>query len=406
MEHFFISEKEQNRYRILANIMQASEISATEVSQQTNLSPATVSRVFKELRDKKIVQFVRKDKTDKGRNPDLYSFNWEYGFLIHYYIINDKVTGYLADLSGKVLKKVSFGLSPKDTLDDFFSIIRDIKAQLVQQIQNKEGNLLAAGFSIPGVVNEESRSVYSIPDVEQLDNIKFFDYAERILGVPVIANNVSWLSAVGEKTHYYPFANSLVYIVFTHYFGIGAGIIYKNELIKGSMHYAGEIGQSWFNRCYSLDEYIEGKGLFEHTASLRHLYASAEKLLSENKAPILKKIMEETDGESCELSMLEKAAEAGDEDIKALLEEAIGEWAGMIININFILNPEFIVLGGCISSENRYIFNLLNNSFKKIKMFQPSLQLSNSGEDAQLFGGLQMLIQYANDEIIFEKALK
>ncbi len=406
MEHFFISEKEQNRYRILVNIMQASEISATEVSQQTNLSPATVSRVFKELRDKKIVQFVRKDKTDKGRNPDLYSFNWEYGFLIHYYIINDKVTGYLADLSGKVLKKVSFGFSPKDTLDDFFSIIRDIKAQLVQQIQNKEGSLLAAGFSIPGVVNEESRSVYSIPDVEQLDNIKFFDYAERILGVPVIANNVSWLSAVGEKTHYYPFANSLVYIVFTHYFGIGAGIIYKNELIKGSMHYAGEIGQSWFDRCYSLDEYIEGKGLFEHTASLRHLYASAEKLLSENKAPILKKIMDETDGESCELSMLEKAAEAGDKDIQVLLEEAIGEWAGMIININFILNPEFIVLGGCISSENRYIFNLLNNSFKKIKMFQPSLQLSNSGEDAQLFGGLQMLIQYANDEIIFEKALK
>ena len=359
MEHFFISEKEQNRYRILSNIMQASEISATEVSQQTNLSPATVSRVFKELRDKKIVQFVRKDKKDKGRNPDLYSFNWEYGFLIHYYIVNDKVTGYLADLSGKVLKKISFGLSPKDTLDDFFSIIRDIKAQLAQQIQNKEGSLLAAGFSIPGVVNEESRSVYSIPDVKQLDNIKFFDYAERVLGVPVIANNVSWLSAVGEKTHYYPFANSLVYIVFTHYFGIGAGIIYKNELIKGSMHYAGEIGQSWFDRSYSLEDYIEGKGLFEHTASLRHLYASAEKLLSENKAHILKKLIEETGGESCELSMLEKAAEAGDKDIQTLLEQAIGEWAGMIININFILNPEFIVLGGCISSENRYIFKLL-----------------------------------------------
>lgn len=406
MERFFISEKGQNRYKILNQIMESSEISATEVAQLTSLSPATVSRVFKELRDKNLVQFKRKVKTDKGRNPDLYSFNWEYGFLIHYYITSTKITGYLADLSGRVLKKINCGFTSDETLEDFFSIIRNIKTELMQHVQYKEGSLLAAGFSIPGVVNEETRSVYSIPDVYQLNNIKFFDYAERVLEVPVIANNVSWLSAVGEKTHYYPFANSLVYIVFTHLYGVGAGIIYNNELLKGSMHYAGEIGQSWYDRNYSLEEYIEGKGLFEHSASIRSLYESADNLLAENKAPILKKLMAEANGRQCDLNMLEEAASAGDKDIQVLLEKAIGEWAGIIININLILNPEFIVLGGCLASENRYISDLMNKYLSRIKYFRPSVRLSNSGEDAQLFGGLQMLIQYANDSIIFKKALK
>lgn len=406
MERFFISEKGQNRYKILKQIMESDEISATEVAQRTSLSPATVSRVFKELRDKNLVQFKRKVKTDKGRNPDLYSFNWEYGFLMHYYVRSNKITGYISDVSGKVLSKISSKFTSDHTLDDFFSIVKDIKVNLLNQIQHNEDSLLAAGFSLPGVVNEESRSIYSIPDVHQLSNIKFFDYAERVLEVPVIANNVSWLSAVGEKAHYYPFAGSLVYMVFTHLFGIGAGIIYKNELIKGSMHYAGEIGQSWFDRSFSLDEYIKGKGLFEHKASVRHLYENAEILLSENKAPHLKKLLDESEDKQCDLNMLEDAATAGDEDVRKLLDGAIGEWAGMIININLILNPEFIVLGGCVSSENKYIFNQLNKYLRKINLFQPSVKLSNSGEDAQLFGGLQMLIQYANDSIIFKKALK
>lgn len=405
MEHFFISEKEQNRYKILKQIMESDEISATEVAQRTNLSAATVSRVFKELRDKNLVGFRRKIKTDKGRNPDLYSFNWNYGLLIHYYIRSHKITGYISDLSGKVLKKISSQFTPDHTLDDFFSVIKDIKFNLLHQTHNNEDNLLAAGFSLPGVVNEESRSIYSIPEVHQLSNIKFFDYAERVLEVPVIANNVSWLSAVGEKAYYYPFADSLVYIVFTHLFGIGAGIIYKKELIKGSMHYAGEIGQSWFDRSFSLNDYIEGKGLFEHKASVCYVYKKAEKLINENKAPILKKLMYESSDGNCNLVMLETAASSGDEDVKTLLDEAIGEWAGMIININFLLNPEFIVLGGCISSENKYIFDRLNKYLQKLNLFQPSVKLSNSGEDAQLFGGLQMLIQYANDSIIYKKAL-
>jgi predicted NBD/HSP70 family sugar kinase len=405
-ERYFITEKDQNKLQILSQIMDSQEISATEVSEKTALSAATVSRVFKELRQKKLVLFLRKDKTEKGRNPDLYTFNWEYGFMIHYYITNKAIYGYLANLSGTVIQKTSVEFTSQAALDDVFSIIKGIKTKFAEKIQNRQGKILVAGFSLPGVINEESRTIYTIPDVEQLNNIKFYDYAERVLEVPVIANNVSWLSAVGEKTRAYPFANSLVYMVFTNIVGIGAGIIYKNELVKGGMHYAGEIGQTWFDHNYSLEEYMQGKGLFEHTASIQHVFKGAEKLLKENKAPILKEVLGENPDKKFSLHLLEEAAKKGDKEIQKILDDAIRMWAGMIININFIINPEFIVLGGCMSTENQYIFNVLNKYLKKMKYFQPSVRLSVSGEDAQLLGGLQILKEYVNNTIIFKEAIR
>jgi predicted NBD/HSP70 family sugar kinase len=370
------------------------------------LSPATVSRVFKELRQKELVLFVRKNKTEKGRNPDIYTFNWDYGFLLHYYVTNNVIYGYLANLQGVILQKTSIALTPHDSLDDFFSIVKKIKTELTNKIESKTGKILVAGFSLPAVVNEESRTIYTIPDVEQLNNIKFYDYAERILEVPVIANNVSWLAAVGEKTHAYPFADSLVYMFFMHNAGIGAGIIYKNELVKGGMHYAGEIGQTWFDQSYSLEEYFQGKGLFEHSASVKRLIISADKLLKEDRASVLKEIMDKKQYKALTINILEEAAEKGDKDIQTILEDAARLWTGMIINLNLIINPEFIVLGGCVSSKNNYILSIINKHLKNLKFFQPSVRLSVCGEDAQLFGGLQMLKQYVNNTIIYKEAIR
>ncbi len=406
MEQYILTEREQNKLQILHQLMEYDEISASVVSERTHLSAATVSRVFKEFRDKDLISFQGKVKTNKGRNPDLYTFNREYGFLVHYYVTNKMICGYLADLSGAILKKVCINYTDQDTLDDFFSIIKSLKEKFDTIIQRKKGRILAAGFSIPGAVNEDNRTVYTVPDVYQLNNIKFFDYAEHVLDVPIIANNVSWLSAVGEKTRHYPFANSLIYVVFTHLVGVGAGIIYQNELLKGGMHYAGEVGQTWFNHNVSLEDYIRGVGSYEQMASIQHLFESVEQVMKDGRASILSSILHQAPSQKLTLALLEEAAEQGDQDIVALLDESIRMWACLIINLNLIINPEFVVLGGSLSVENKYIFRILTKYLNKIKQFQPHVQFSISGEDAQLYGGLHMLKEYVNQSIIFKEAMR
>ena len=406
MSNIVINEKGQSRLAILEELMNGDAVSASLVSKRTSLSPATVSRVFKELREKELISFRKKVQNGKGRSTGLYSFNKEYGFLLHYYVTNKAVWGYLADLKGNVLQKSYYDYNPQNTLDDFFSIIKKLKDDLSRSIETQKGEILAAGFSIPGVVNEESRTVYTVPDARQLNNIKFFDYAERMLNVPVIANNVSWLAAVGEKTRVYPFVNSLVYIVFTNQTGIGAGIVYKNELIKGGMHYAGEIGQTWFDQCYSFEDYVAGKGLYEHTASIQHLFNSAEVEIAAGRAPILQELLLSPKNARLSVHLLEEAARAGDSAIVDILDKAVRVWASMIINLNMIINPEIFVLGGCLSTANQYIYGVLDSYLSKINLFKPHVQLSVSGEDSQLHGGLQVLKEYVNANIIFKEALK
>lgn len=400
-----LSEREQNKLQILNHLMVNKEFSASSVTQKTGLSASTVSRTFKELREKNLIIFQHKIKTEKGRNPDIYSFNWNYGHLLHYYVTNSSITGYLADLSGTVLHKLPMDYTQKGSLDDFFSIIKKIKTAMVGTMGINAPDILAAGFSIPGVVNEESGMIYTVPDVYQLNNLKFFDYTEHLLEVPVIANNVSWLSAVGEKTRVYPFVSSLIYIVFTYMQGIGAGIIYNNELIKGGMHYAGEIGQTWFEQNYSLEEYSKGKGLYEHSASIQRLYDNVADVIAGGGAGILRGLLEQSGG-TLTLDLLEQAAELGDKDAAELLDASIRIWVNQIINLNLIINPEMFVLGGTLSVKNQYVFRQIKRYLEKLKLFQPNVQLSVSGEDAQLYGGLQMLKEYVNENIIFKEIIQ
>lgn len=391
---------------ILRQLMDGRPVSATDMARKTNLSAATVCRVFRDLREKELILFNGKVKTEKGRNPDLYCYNSEYGFLLHYYISHKAIVGYLANLDGEIIERACVGFGQNDTLDDFFTIISAIRKKLGGVIRNRKGSILAAGFSVPGVVNQSSGTVYTIPDVYQLNNIKFFDYAERVLDMPVIANNVSWLSAMGEKSRVYPYAHSLVYLVFNNNMGVGAGIIYKNELLRGGMHYAGEVGQTWFDRSCSYDDYVDGKGMLEHTASIGLVYEKAEAAIADGSAPLLKKLLDENKKGVLTLPLLEEAARQGESAIAEILDRAADIWAGIVANINFIINPEFIVLGGCLSSDNKYIFRLLSEKAGRLQMFQPNVQMSVTGEEAQLYGGLHELREYVNSHIILKEAVR
>ena len=395
-----LTEKSRNQLLVLEQMMESGPISAIDVSAQTKLSAATVSRVFRELREKELIVFVGKAETEKGRKPDLYIFNKGFGFLVHFHIGSQAIHGYLSDLGGEVIEKAAVHYIKNDTPDGFFSAIKEVYGRLEASGRSPKGKILAAGFSVPGVVNESGDSIYMVPDVYQLNKVKFTEYAARILGVPVIANNVSWLAAMGEKTRVYPYASSLIYMHFSNKIGVGAGIIYKNELIKGGMHYAGEVGQTWFSQLDTFEEYLNGEGSLDNVASMHYLFQKVREIAAVGKAPELSE-----DKVPLTLATVEQMAMDGNKEVQSVLDESIRIWAGIVVNLNLIINPEFIVLGGSISAENKYVLKLLNNQFDTMNQFRPNVQLSASGEDAQLYGGIHELKEYVNRNIIYVKAI-
>lgn len=405
LHKFELSEKDRNQLQILDELIANEKVSASDIVAKIKISAATISRVFKNLKDKGIIKYLGKEKTEKGRSPELFSINEEYGYLIHFYLTSKIIYGYLIDIRGQVIRRYSVKYSQKGTLEDLLAIIETVKKELVDRNGQRTLRILVAGFSVPGVVNQKSRMVHKIPDVYLLSDTKFFDYAERIMGVPVIVNNVSWLATMGEKTSTYPFVENLAYMTITQSTGIGMGLIIDNNLVKGVRNYAGEVGQTFFDINYSFDDYLQGNGQLESEASLQTLYSRIEHELALGKCTILRKVMEERETDIVSLELLEVAVKKNDSDVEKIFDKTLKAWAMIMINIDLMINPELIVLGGSISNENVYILNSLNAMLSKLGIFKPNIRLSIQGENAQLIGGIQALKEYAFNEVIANEVI-
>jgi predicted NBD/HSP70 family sugar kinase/predicted transcriptional regulator len=398
------STKEQNIMGVLDELINKDNISPLEIARHTNLSPATVSRILGQLQEKNLIKNMGKEETSKGRKPSLFSFNSNYGLLLHYFITYQKVTGYLINLGGEVLDRCEMFYDLNSTLEDLLSIISNIYNELKKNKLLKVSRVLAAGFAIPGVIDKKTRKVFKIPDVLSLDETNLFDYAEKLLGVPVIVNNDARMAALGEKDVNYNFVENLVYLDITNHIGIGMGIIIGNNLVKGCNNLAGEIGQSYFDPYCSMADYLHGKGQLESEAGLSTMFARVENKLKNGGAKILARMLEGKQSLHFSVELIEEAVRQGDADVFEEFERTLKAWSIMIININLYLNPDFIILGGSISNKNSLIYEFLNGMFSHLGIFTPQLRLSVLGDDAQLFGGIHVLKQYVCNSTILAEA--
>ena len=116
-------------------------------------------------------------------------------------------------------------------------------------------------------------------------------------------------------------------------------------------------------------------------------------------------MMEEENGRPLSPEILERAAVSGDEDVKEIMGQTLKAWAAILINIDLMINPELIVVGGRISTENQYILTSLNDMFSRLGMFRPDIRLSVHGENAQLIGGIQALKEYVFNHIIAKEVI-
>ena len=107
----------------------------------------------------------------------------------------------------------------------------------------------------------------------------------------------------------------------------------------------------------------------------------------------------------CIRDRLEEAAVKGDQDVKKIFDKTLKAWAMIIINIDLMINPELIVIGGSISTGNQYILASLNEMFSRLGLFKPDIRLSVHGENAQLIGGIQALKEYAFNQVIIKEVI-
>jgi len=403
-----ITEKENNILSIVECIVNSDEISTNEIMSSTKVSSATVSRVINFLKKKNLVVLNGKSITDFGRRPDIYSLNSDYGCVLHYEFFTGKISGYLANLSGSIMNETEMLFDQDMSVPELKTALITICDRLVEQARVSKDKILAAGISVPGVVDESFTHIERIPNINIFQNINVFECVKEALNLPVIINNNSKLATIGEQQTCYPQYNNMVFVNFTDSFGIGGGVIINGELYYGNRRAAGEIGDMFFDQKNFEAEYRDNMGCLESHAGIQILYNRMIEAMKKGRARILKQLLQEAGKEKPDLQTIEQAVMLQDYDVSEIFDEIIKIWSSAIINIISVIAPEILVIGGAVSSQNQTTLNKILYYTSKGLYRTPDIRLSSLGYQAQVYGGIYLLKEFVYNriitKIIFEQA--
>lgn len=396
-----LTEKQNNIIKVLRVIFDNPEALTSDIKKATGLSVSTISRVINELKQKELIEISGKEKISKGRFPQILRFNFDSAYLVHIDITPSAIHGCIANLYGKIIDK-----QYKELFANELSL-KTILAEIEDFYQALKGsrNVLAAGFSIPGVVNERKRKVSRIPDIEAFNDLDVFTLLEDTLSVPVIINNIPGILAMGEKMAHYQDCDNLVYLNIMQSIGIGAGIISNGRLVKGKNFVAGEVGDFYFDRKSFSSVPTQSVGRLEQYAGLRALYTRAQELIDNGGAKNLADAMRMQGVKKPSPCLIEQSIRMGDDDLKTLYIDIVRVWVILIIDIVLLLNPEEIVIGGAISSENTMTQNIINEMLSQELFVDQYVNLGKAGENTVYIGGLHMLKNFVFNKILIEKAI-
>lgn len=207
--------------------------------------------------------------------------------------------------------------------------------------------------------------------------------------IPVSVANDANCAIIGEhwKGSAVGFSNVIMITIGT---GIGGGIISDGKLLSGKIGIAGEIGHFPIN--------ISGKkcscgnpGCYEQYASTTALVNSVKTLLSSNP---------NIDPQNINGKFIFEQINLCNKEIEIIVDKWIENISIGLVGLIHIFNPELVIIGGGVSSQEEFFIKPLRN--KVFEMIMPSfknqLKLSSAslGNNAGLCGAVYNLISKNN----------
>lgn len=284
------------------------------------------------------------------------------GSKVKYAVINE---------NGEFLKKGDYPSSQYDFdqfQDDLISVT----------LENKEKyHVSGIALSCPGGVDSESGIIGGASALPCIHGPNFKEIFGKATGLPVEIENDANCAALGEvwKGAAKNNQNVLFTIIGS---GIGGAVVKNRKIHKGANLHGGEIGYMVLNvvkddgnvTFKTWSELAATGALVRHVANLKGIDAA------------------ELDGQK-----IFAAAEAGDEDCIKAIDDFYLSLAQGIFNIQYMYDPEKIILGGAISNREDLIeqinkkLDIILDSVKIAKV-RPVIESCQYKNDANLLGAL------------------
>nr|WP_263325122.1 ROK family protein [Neobacillus sp. Marseille-Q6967] len=263
------------------------------------------------------------------------------GTNVKYAVINEE---------GEFLTKGDFPSTGHDFEKFQFDIIS------VTLKHKEKYNVSGIAFSCPGGVDSETGIIGGASALPCIHGPNFKKIFGEATGLPVEIENDANCAALGEvwKGAAKDNQNVMFTIIGT---GIGGAVVKERKIHKGANLHGGEIGYMILNAQNDNGELI--------TRTWSHLAATGALVRAVAK-------VKGVDSSALDGKKIFDAAEAGDADCINAIDKFYLYLAQGIYNIQYVYDPEKIIIGGAISSRP----DLIEQIYKKLDQILESVQIA------------------------------
>ncbi|EDG4116126.1 ROK family protein [Listeria monocytogenes] len=262
----------------------------------------------------------------------------------------------------------------KDKFPTTAKSAEELVAQMVEKWRPYRTEVEGIAVSCPGVVDTEKGVIYQGGSLLFMHEKNLAEMLARECHVPVVLQNDAKSAALAEL--WLGVAKNVhSAAILTLGSGVGGGIIMDGKLQSGYHLMAGEV--SFMETSFDAKK-LRGT-FFGRTGSAVELI---KRIASKKNLPNKK------DGEH-----VFELINQGDEEANAIFDAYIYELASQILNIQYLIDPEIIAIGGGISAQP-VVVDRLNEAVAEIKAAnpyhaaQPKIVTCHFQNDANLYGAL------------------
>lgn len=363
--------KQINAGRVYKLIDQKGPISRIDLSKESELAPASITKITRELIEAHLVhETTVQETTSRGRPAvGLQTKNEGWQFLSM-----RLGRGYLSialhELGGEVLIDTKIDIHEIDQDDVLARLLFEIE-EFFQTYAAQLERVTSIAITLPGLVDTQQGIVLQMPHYN-VQNLALGSEIYAATGLPVFVANDTRAWALAERLfgHAQDVDNSV--LISIHH-GLGAGVILDGRVLQGRHGNIGELGHIQIDphgkRCQ-----CGNIGCLETVASSQAIREQVAERIAQGTTSSL------CDKEEITIEDICLAAAEGDPLAVEVIEQ-LGRYLGAAIAIVInLFNPEKILIGGVINQAKSVLYPAIQQCIEEQSppVYHQGLQLVES----------------------------
>ncbi len=376
------SHRRISRLRIIETLRTAGQMSRADVARATGLSRPMVSNLVNELRFIGLVledsEAVATRGRRGGRPPILLRLDASAGAAVGIDFDHSRVRVAISDLALQIRAESMQPLDPSQAAEAGLDLATTMVERALVDAGVDRRRVVGAGVALPGTIGQPDGVVGPSSILPQWTGVAAAAEMRRRLDLPVVADNDANLGAVAEAAFGAARqGQDILYVKVTS--GIGAGVIVKGGLYRGTAGRAGELGHVRVRpdgpicRCGR-------RGCLETVAS----------------TDALRRVLRRERGRDVTVATMMQAARAGDQDCRRVITDGGRALGGVVATVLNVLNPEVVVIGGDLAPVGDILVGAVEDAIASDALPETAASArvvpGVLGDRTQLLGALALVI--------------